>query len=133
MSGNPRSGLTLGRGKTDMHCWARAPCGGDAPGGAIGRRCCAGLARKAAEDRSMNEFRTGQAKDAGGLRAAGLGTGKDTPAQSLASKDLVSAIESRLDRRRFQDQHWSGTFWEYLDLCAQNTSVLRNAYQRLYD
>jgi serine protein kinase len=83
----------------------------------------------------MNEFRTGQGKDVGGggSRPAGLGGGKDTPAQSLASKDLVSAIESRLDRRRFQDQHWSGTFWEYLDLCAGNPSILRNAYQRLYD
>jgi serine protein kinase len=79
----------------------------------------------------MNEYRSGQGKDVGGVR--GLGTGKDTPGQSPASKDLVSAIESRLDRRRFQDQHWSGTFWEYLDLCAQNPSILRNAYQRLYD
>jgi serine protein kinase len=51
----------------------------------------------------------------------------------VQSRDLISAIESRLDRRRFQDHHWTGTFWEYLDLCAQNPSVLRNAYQRLYD
>jgi serine protein kinase len=80
----------------------------------------------------MNEYRTGQSKESG-LRSAGLGTGKDTPASSPLSKDLVSAIEARMDRRKFQDHHWSGTFWEYLDLCAQNPAILRNAYQRLYD
>lgn len=48
-------------------------------------------------------------------------------------RDLLGAIESRLDRRRFQDQHWSGTFEEYLDLCVGNPGVVRNAYQRLYD
>src|SRR5690349_9281221 len=86
----------------------------------------------------MNEFRTG----VGGV---GGSSGKDSPRSrdvasagtggggSGASKDLVSAIESRLDRRRFQDHHWTGTFWEYLDLCAQNPSILRNSYQRLYD
>ncbi|QOI99503.1 MAG: serine protein kinase [Phycisphaeraceae bacterium] len=49
------------------------------------------------------------------------------------AEELVSLIESRLDRQRFQDQNWTGTFWEYLDVCAQNPSVARNAYQRVYD
>ncbi|MCC6227793.1 MAG: serine protein kinase [Phycisphaerales bacterium] len=49
------------------------------------------------------------------------------------SEELVSLIESRLDRRRYQDQHWAGTFWEYLDICRENPGVVRNAYQRLYD
>ncbi len=49
------------------------------------------------------------------------------------SEELVSLIESRLDRRRYQDQHWTGTFWEYLDICRENPGVVRNAYQRLYD
>jgi hypothetical protein len=47
--------------------------------------------------------------------------------------DLVSLIESRLDRRRFQDQHWEGSFQEYLEICEKNPGVVRNAYQRLYD
>ena len=47
--------------------------------------------------------------------------------------ELVSLIESRLDRKRFQQQHWEGTFWEYLDLALANPGVVRNAYQRLYD
>ena len=49
------------------------------------------------------------------------------------SADLLGAIEARLDRRRFQDQHWTGTFFEYLDICAANPAVVRNAYQRMYD
>jgi serine protein kinase len=51
----------------------------------------------------------------------------------IASEELVSLIEARLDRQRFQDHHWEGTFWDYLELCARNPAVLRNAYQRLYD
>ncbi len=47
--------------------------------------------------------------------------------------ELISLIESRLDRQKFQDHHWSGTFWEYLSIVQQNPMVLRNAYQRAYD
>jgi serine protein kinase len=49
------------------------------------------------------------------------------------SGDLVSLIDSRLDRRRFQDHHWEGSFRDYLEICEKNPSVVRNAYQRLYD
>ncbi len=47
--------------------------------------------------------------------------------------DLVSLIESRLDRQSFQDHHWTGSFWDYLEICQKTPAVLRNAYQRLYD
>ena len=47
--------------------------------------------------------------------------------------NLVELIESRLDRRVFQEHHWSGSFWDYLAVCEQNPAVLRNAYQRLFD
>ena len=71
-------------------------------------------------------------------RDSGMSASERTQAQSgapagLSSKDLAGLVESRLDRQRFQDHHWSGTFWEYLDICAQNPGVVRNAYQRLYD
>ena len=56
----------------------------------------------------------------------------DTPSQS-ASVQLTALIESRLDRERFQDHHWEGTFFDYLDICAENPGAVRNAYQRLYD
>jgi len=48
-------------------------------------------------------------------------------------RNLADLIDSRLDRQRFIDQHWSGTFWEYLGIVEQNPGVVRNAYQRLYD
>jgi serine protein kinase len=52
---------------------------------------------------------------------------------NVSGADLIASVDARLDRRRFQDHHWSGTFWEYLDICAKQPGVVRNAYQRLYD
>ncbi len=52
---------------------------------------------------------------------------------NTTSSELLGLIESRLDRKQFQDHHWTGNFWDYLALCENNPSVLRNAYQRLYD
>ena len=66
-------------------------------------------------------FSAGQTSSAAGDGATG---GVDS---------LVALIESRLDRRGFQDAHWTGTFWEYLQICQDNPAVLRNAYQRMYD
>ncbi|TVQ32084.1 MAG: serine protein kinase [Phycisphaeraceae bacterium] len=50
-----------------------------------------------------------------------------------AREQLLSAIESRLDRKRFQEHHWEGTFWDYLDIVHARPEVARNAYQRMYD
>jgi len=55
------------------------------------------------------------------------------PGSSAPSGDLVNLIDGRLDRRRFQDQHWEGTFREYLEICEKTPAVVRNAYQRMYD
>ena len=55
------------------------------------------------------------------------------PASTNASASLRDLIGSRLDREQFKDHHWSGSFWDYLDLCEKNPAVCRNAYQRLYD
>ncbi len=46
---------------------------------------------------------------------------------------LVSAIDRRLDVNQFRDQHWEGSFWEYLDVVHDNPAVSRNAFQRVYD
>ena len=51
----------------------------------------------------------------------------------MPADELVNLIESRLDRRTFQDHHWSGTFWEYLGIVEARPAVARNAFQRLYD
>src|SRR5580700_7908616 len=49
------------------------------------------------------------------------------------SNALVGIIDRKLDVNRFREQHWEGTFWEYLDTVQENPSVARNAFQRIYD
>ncbi len=49
------------------------------------------------------------------------------------SNSLVSLIDKKLDVSRFREQHWEGTFWEYLDIAQEDPSVARNAFQRVYD
>ena len=46
---------------------------------------------------------------------------------------IVSLIDKRLDTARFREQHWDGTFWDYLDVISKNPAVGRNAFQRVYD
>lgn len=56
------------------------------------------------------------------------------PQQAGAAGGRLSAlIAGRLNREQFQEQHWSGSFWDYLELLEKNPSIARNAYQRLYD
>ncbi|MDB5296039.1 MAG: putative serine protein kinase, PrkA [Phycisphaerales bacterium] len=50
-----------------------------------------------------------------------------------SSNPLVGIIDRRLDAANFREQHWEGTFWEYLDLVVENPAVSRNAFQRTYD
>jgi serine protein kinase len=49
------------------------------------------------------------------------------------SNALVGIIDRRLDVTHFREQHWEGTFWEYLDIVVENPAVARNAFQRVYD
>src|SRR5579864_3932351 len=49
------------------------------------------------------------------------------------ANSLVTLIDRKLDVTHFREQHWEGTFWEYLDLVQENPAVCRNAFQRVYD
>ena len=49
------------------------------------------------------------------------------------SNSLVTLIDRKLDVSNFREQHWEGSFWEYLDLIQENPSVARNSFQRVYD
>lgn len=60
-------------------------------------------------------------------------SGDAARAPATSSADLAGMIESRLDRKSFQQHHWEGGFFDYLDICMKNPAVVRNAYQRLYD
>lgn len=49
------------------------------------------------------------------------------------SNSLVSLIDKKLDVLNFREQHWEGSFWDYLDIVSENPTVARNAFQRIYD
>jgi serine protein kinase len=46
---------------------------------------------------------------------------------------LTSIIDRKLDVARFREQHWEGTFTDYLELVYESPTVARNAFQRVYD
>src|SRR3954466_7271420 len=49
------------------------------------------------------------------------------------TNSLISLIDRRLDVTHFREQHWEGTFAEYLDIVTETPAVARNAFQRVYD
>ena len=49
------------------------------------------------------------------------------------SNALVSIIDRKLDQNRFREQHWEGTFWDYLEIVHETPAVSRNSFQRVYD
>src|SRR5687768_18620145 len=55
------------------------------------------------------------------------------PQQQSKSNSIVSIIDRKLDTSGFREQHWEGTFWDYLDIVTENPAVARNAFQRVYD
>ena len=57
----------------------------------------------------------------------------DAPMTEPSRDQLLSLIENHLDRRAFQEHHWSGSFGEYLDIALAHPGVARSAYQRIYD
>jgi serine protein kinase len=46
---------------------------------------------------------------------------------------LIAIVDRKLDVTHFREQHWEGSFWDYLDIVTENPSVARNAFQRVYD
>jgi serine protein kinase len=53
--------------------------------------------------------------------------------ENIASSELMSRIAGQIDRDRFHEQHWEGSFAQYLSIVEANPSIARNAYQRLFD
>ncbi len=52
---------------------------------------------------------------------------------AIKANGLASIIEKKLDTSSYRQQHWEGTFWEYLEIVQENPAVARNAFQRVYD
>src|SRR5512133_1563796 len=55
------------------------------------------------------------------------------PRDETQSGTWVARIASLQDRQGYSEQHWEGTFEEYLNLVRQNPKVTRTAFQRVYD
>ncbi len=49
------------------------------------------------------------------------------------SRELLSIINDAVDVGKFQDEHWEGSFADYLDIVHENPFVIRTAHQRIYD
>jgi serine protein kinase len=47
--------------------------------------------------------------------------------------NLVSMISAMQDLQAFREQHWEGSYDDYLGIVADRPGVARNAWQRLYD
>ncbi len=50
-----------------------------------------------------------------------------------SSVSFRNLLEKRQNQNHDALDHWSGTFFEYLDLVKKNPKLTRNAYQRMYD
>ena len=47
--------------------------------------------------------------------------------------ELLSVVDERVSADRFLQQHWEGSFEDYLALVTKNPRIARNAFQRIYD
>jgi len=52
---------------------------------------------------------------------------------SSTSKTWIDRIQGMQDAEGYREQHWEGSFEDYLDVVQNNPHVLRTAYQRIYD
>ena len=50
-----------------------------------------------------------------------------------AGREIMSLVAQRQNLDRFQREHWSGSFEDYLDIVRGRPEVTRNAFQRVYD
>jgi len=52
----------------------------------------------------------------------------------MPSKNAIyELVEKRLDPKSFREEHWEGTFDDYLDIVTRNPRAARNSFQRIYD
>ncbi len=48
-------------------------------------------------------------------------------------RELLQSVASQQNLDAYQQEHWQGSFDDYLDIVRLNPKVTRNAHQRLYD
>src|SRR5438477_12194900 len=53
---------------------------------------------------------------------------------AMATKEsILSLVERKLDAKTFRDEHWEGSFEEYMELVSKSPRIARNSFQRIYD
>ena len=50
-----------------------------------------------------------------------------------SAEDIFSVIAENVRTDRFREQHWEGSFKEYLELVTKHPQIARNAFQRIYE
>jgi serine protein kinase len=50
-----------------------------------------------------------------------------------STEEILSVVDKHVNADRFREQHWEGSFHEYLATITENPRVVRNAFQRIYD
>ena len=51
----------------------------------------------------------------------------------MSDLDITRLIHESLDLKQYQDEHWTGSFQDYLGMVQQNPRLVRTAHQRVYD
>ena len=49
------------------------------------------------------------------------------------TEEILSVVEQSVSPDRFREQHWEGSFDEYLKIIREDPKVTRTSFQRLYD
>jgi serine protein kinase len=50
-----------------------------------------------------------------------------------SKNEIIELVDRRIDTQGFRDEHWEGTFGDYLDIIVRNPHAARHAFQRIYD
>jgi serine protein kinase len=48
-------------------------------------------------------------------------------------QEIIGKARQALDLETYREQHWTGSFSQYLDLVKENPKVTRSAFERIYD
>jgi len=48
-------------------------------------------------------------------------------------EEIIAKAREALDLDTYREQHWTGTFSEYLELVRRNPRITRTAFERIYD
>ncbi len=52
---------------------------------------------------------------------------------AINKSNIASIIDRKLDQTQYREQHWEGSFWDYLEMVSESPSIARNSFQRVYD